>query len=410
MRKLFMALLLTLVPMTALCKDTEITFWHSLGFHVKQLVEELAREYSDSHPGVRVTPVFQGLFEELQVKMLAAAVTRALPDVAQVQLEYMDTYIQNGLIEPINGSIPSEEREDILEELWSLGARDGRIYGVPFCISTTVFFYNEDAFKRAGINGAPATWEEMVRMGKKLTEDTDGDGTPDRYAIMFWMDGFYGISPFLWANGGSFFSEDGKRIVLTSDEMVRTITMLRDLAFTHQIMPRNWTEWEGAQAFLAGDLAMGPFTSAAISYGEQNLPWKLRIIPVPSVNGKRSTVLGGSALVNFASGRKKRGMADDFIYWLVSKENTIRLHKRVGYVPVRRSALNSLELRAFDRKNPNFKVPIESLAFAQPLPRHPDYFKINERIRAMLQEIFLNATDPLTALEKAEEEINRMIQ
>ena len=409
MRRILLILLLTIVPFGAYSRDSEITFWHSLGFHVKEIVDELAFEYSESHPGVRVTPVFQGLYEELQVKMLAAAVTRDLPDLAQVQLEYMSTYIENGLIEPINSSIPAADREDILDLFWELVTKGGNIYAVPFCISTTVFFYNEDAFRRAGVGGGPSTWEEMIGIGKRLTTDTNGDGTPDNYAVMFWMDGFYGIAPFLWANGGEFFSSDGLRIMLTSQEMVQTVTMLRDLAFTHRIMPRNWTDWESGQAFLSGNLAMGPFTSAAISYGEQNLPWTLRIIPMPAINGRRASVLGGSALVNFARKKKRRSEVDDFLYWLVSKENTIRLHERIGYVPVRRSALNSLSLRAFDRKNPNFKVAIDTLDFARPLPGHPEFLKINERLRDMLQEVFLSAADPAEALAKAEEEINRMI-
>ncbi|MBN2324605.1 MAG: ABC transporter substrate-binding protein [Spirochaetes bacterium] len=409
MRRILLVLLLLLVPFGAYPKDTEITFWHSLGFHVKEIVDGLALEYSESHPGVRVTPVFQGLYEELQVKMLAAAVTRDLPDVAQVQLEYMNTYIENSLIDPINSTIPPEERDDILDLFWDLVTKDGNIYGVPFCISTTVFFYNEDAFRKAGVEGEPSTWEEMVSIGKKLTTDTNGDGKPDNYAVMFWMDGFYGIAPFLWANGGDFFSSDKRRILLTSEEMVRTITMLHDLAYKHRIMPGNWTDWESGQAFLTGNLAMGPFTSAAISYGEQNLPWKLRIVPMPSVNGRRASVLGGSALVNFAQKRKQRSEVDSFIYWLVNKENTIRLHEKIGYVPVRGSALNSLSLRAFDRKNPNFKVAIDTLDFARPLPSHPEFYKINERLREMLQEVFLGAADPAEALKKAEEEINRMI-
>jgi ABC-type glycerol-3-phosphate transport system substrate-binding protein len=409
MRRILLVLLLTLVPFGAYSRDTEITFWHSLGFNVKEIVDELALEYSESHPGVRVTPVFQGLYEELQVKMLASAVTRDLPDVAQVQLEYMSTYINNGLIEPINSTIPAGEREDILNMFWDLVTEDGNVYGVPFCISTTVFFYNEDAFRRAGIEGEPSTWEEMISIGKRLTTDTDGDGNPDNYAVMFWMDGFYGIAPFLWANGGEFFSSDKRRILLTSVEMVRTITMLRDLVFTHRIMPQNWTDWESGQAFLTGNLAMGPFTCAAISYGEQNLPWKLKIVPMPSVNGRRSSVLGGSALVNFAQKKKQRGIVDDFIYWIVNKENTIRLHEKIGYVPVRGSALSSLSLRAFDRKNPNYKVAIDTLDFARPLPRHPEFLKINERLRKMLQEVFLGAADPAEALKRAEEEINRMI-
>jgi len=409
MRRILLALLLTCVPFGAYSRDTEITFWHSLGFHVKEIIDELAIEYTESHPGVRVTPVFQGLYEELQVKMLAAAVTHGLPDVAQVQFEYMSTYIENGLLEPINSSIPADEKEDILDLFWELVTEDGNVYGVPFCISTTVFFYNEDAFRQAGIEGGPSTWEEMIDIGKRLTKDKDGDGNPDNYAMMFWMDGFYGIAPFLWANGGEFFSSDKRRVLLTSEEMVQTITMLRDLAFTHRIMPRNWTDWESGQAFLTGNLAMGPFTSAAISYGEQNLPWKLRIIPIPAVNGRRASVLGGSALVNFAGKKKRRGEVDDFIYWLVNKENTIRLHEKIGYVPVRRSALNSLSLRAFDRKYPNYKVAIDTLDFARPLPGHPEFLKINERLRSMLHEVFLGAADPAEALAKAEEEINRML-
>jgi sn-glycerol 3-phosphate transport system substrate-binding protein len=113
--------------------------------------------------------------------------------------------------------------------------------------------------------------------------------------------------------------------------------------------------------------------------------------------------------VNFAGKKKRRGEVDDFIYWLVNKENTIRLHERIGYVPVRGSALKSLSLRAFDRKNPNYKVAVDTLDFARPLPGHPQFFKINERLRSMLHEVFLGAADPAEALAKAEEEINRII-
>ncbi len=389
-------------------RDIEVSFWHSLGFHVKELIEEMAREYNKTHPGVKVTPVFQGLYEEMQVKMLASAVTRQLPDIAQVQFEYLDPYVVNRLIVPIDSSIPGEDRVDIPEKFWDLVRRDGKIYGVPFGVSTTVFFYNEDAFRRAGLDPdrSPSTWEEMIKIGKVLTRDTDGDGVVDKYGMMFWLDGFYGFLPFLWANGGEILSGDGKRVVLTSEEMIKTTMMLRDLVYRYRIMPQKWTDWEGGQAFLTGNLAMGPFTSAVIAYGEQNLPWKLRVVPMPSINGKRYTVLAGSCLVNFASSKKKRKAVDDFMFWLVNKENTIRLHKVVGYIPVRTSALNSLELRAFHRENPNFRVPVESLEFARPLPSLVEYYKINKRLRDMLQRIFMEGADIITELKKAEDEIN----
>ncbi len=413
MKKLLFIMLFFMVCSTLSAKkDMEISFWHSLGFQVKEIINEMADEYNREHRGIKINPVFQGLYQDMQVKMVAAAVTRQLPDIAQVQFEYLDSYVDNNLLSPIDDEIPPEGKSDILDIMWHLVTRNGKIYGVPFCVSATVMFYNEDAFIKAGLDPdqAPDTWEEMIEMGKKLTKDTDGDGVNDQYAMMFWTNGFYGIAPFLWDNGGELFSRDGKSVVLTSPEMIRTVNMLRDLVFKYKIMPRTWTDWEGGQAFLTGKLAFGFFTSAAISYGEQNLPWKLRIAPMPKVNGKQYTMLAGSGLMNFTTNRKKRKVVNDFIFWLVNEENTLRIHESVGYIPVRKSALDSLSLKAFLKDNPNFKVPIDSLSFARPLPAHPEFFKINTKIADMLERIILNNADPIEALKKAEQEINEELR
>jgi len=130
---------------------------------------------------------------------------------------------------------------------------------------------------------------------------------------------------------------------------------------------------------------------------------------MPSINGKRYNVLGGSALVNFSSSRRKTKYINDFIAWCVNKENTIRLHEKIGYVPVRKSALNSLELKAFHRENPNYLVPIESLGYARPLPHHPDFYKMNELIRDMLHRLILDESDITAELERVDKEINELM-
>jgi sn-glycerol 3-phosphate transport system substrate-binding protein len=412
MKKLLIAVLFVLVGASLHAKSTEIVFWHSLGFHIKDVVEDMVQEYNDTHPGVEVDAVFQGLYEELQVKMMTAAVTKQLPDVSQVQFEYIETYIENGLVKPIDKSLDPSVQQDVPALLWDLVLRDGSIYGVPFCVSATMFYYNKDAFERVGLDPdkPPSNWDELIEMGKMLTTDRDGDGEIDSYAMMFWTDGFYGLAPVLWAYGGEFFNSGNTRIDLTSDEMVKTITILRDLVYTHRIMPQNWTDWEGGQAFLTGNLAMGFFSSAGISYGEQNLPWELGIAPMPKINGTRQTALGGSGLLNFATKSKKKRIAHDFIEWMVSKENTIRIHEAIGYIPVRKSALNSLTLKAFHRENPNYKVTVEALSYAKPLPQHIEYYKINTKLREMLERIFLQGADPREELQKTEREINTMLQ
>ncbi|MBN2323639.1 MAG: ABC transporter substrate-binding protein [Spirochaetes bacterium] len=412
MRTLFFVLAFIVVSSPLFARSEKISFWHGQGFHAKRIIEELVNEYNRSQSDVHVDAVFQGLYQDMEVKMLAAAVTRQLPEVALEQIEYIDLYIKEGLIPPIDAAVKEETRKDVHGVMWDAVTREGKTYGVPFCMSTTVLFYNRDAFKRAGLDPdkPPETWDQIIAAGRRLTVDEDKDGSPDRFAISVWQNGLYGWAPILWANGGTLFSEDGTKIDLTSPAMKTTIGMLKDLVYKYGIMPKSWTDWESGQAFLAGDLAMGFFSSAGIAYSEQNLPWSLGVAPMPSINGRKFTVLTGSALVNFAKNRKKWKAANDFIFWLIEKPNIIRLHKEIGYIPVRKSAAGSLDLRSFHRENPNFRIPVEELAFARALPHHNEYFKINKLLIDMLQQVILQGSSPDETLAATEREINLLLK
>jgi len=412
MRKFYFALVFILISSPLFARSERISFWHGQGFHAKRIIDELVEEYNRTHSNVHVDAVFQGLYQDMEVKMLAAAVTRQLPEVALEQIEYIDLYADEGLIQPIDTVIKEETRKDVYGVMWEAVTRKGRTYAVPFCMSTTVLFYNRDVFEQLGLDPdkPPETWEQMIASGRRLTGDKDGDGSPDRFAISMWQNGLYGWAPILWANGGTLFSEDGTRIDLTSSEMKTTIGMLKDLVYEQGIMPKSWTDWESGQAFLSGDLVMGFFSSAGIAYSEQNLPWSLGVAPMPSIQGRKFTVLTGSALVNFAKNKKKRKAANDFIFWLIDKPNIIRLHKEIGYIPVRKSAVDSLDLRSFHRANPNFSVPVKELAFAKSLPHHKEYFKINKLLIDMLQRVILQGSSPDETLAATEREINLLLE
>jgi sn-glycerol 3-phosphate transport system substrate-binding protein len=409
-------------PRDAEAAKTEIEFWHSLGYQAKGVVEGMVQEYSRAHPGVNVKAVFQGQYEEMELKVLAAAVGRRLPAVVQEQYEFMGKYIEEGILEHVDSLIGKEDREDILDVFWdlvsvddpatgkALASRGGKVYGVPFCVSSTVLFYNEDVFKKTGLDPSkpPDTWDDLIRMGKKIVQSERG---PRVYGYSFWRNGFYGWAPLLWDNGGDLITNSGDgKINIDTPEAVRTVTMLRDLVFTHGIMPRNWTDSETGQAFLQGTVAMGPFTCAGIKYGKDNLPWKLGVAPLPGAGGKRYTVLAGSALLNFARGQRERAAAQAFILWLVSKDNTIRLHEGIGYIPVRKSALESLELKAFHKDNPDFRVAITTLPDARPLPYHKEYFKINKVLTQMMDRVFISGGDPAGELGWAEDEIGKILK
>ncbi len=102
----------------------EIEFWHSLGYHAKPIVEEMVQEYNRTHPGVSVKAVFQGQYEEMELKVLAAAAGRRLPAVVQEQFEFMGKYIEEGILEPVDALVGKADREDILGVFWDLVSVD----------------------------------------------------------------------------------------------------------------------------------------------------------------------------------------------------------------------------------------------------------------------------------------------
>jgi ABC-type glycerol-3-phosphate transport system substrate-binding protein len=386
----------------------EIEFWHSMSHNAKSVVEDMVEEYNGTREDVRVKAVFQGSYDTMEVKLLEAANTGKLPTVAQEQFEFMGNYIDEGHLKPIGSLVGERDRRDILPEFWDLASRKGEIYGIPFGVSTTVFFYNRDAFKKAGLDPAtpPGTWEEMVEMGKRISESSSGEGKPRRYSYFLWKDGFYGWAPLLWALGGELFSKDG-RVDLHNEAMIRALSALRNLVLTDGIMSRTLPDWRAGLSFLRGNVVMGPFSSAGLAFGMERLPFDLGVAPLPSINGKRYTVLGGSALVNFARDPRAREDANDFALWLVNSKNTIKLHRRIGYIPVRKSAQESAELKTFHRENPEFLVPIRAVRYARPLPYHREYFSINNALVKLMDRIIKEGVDPLAELSRTERELAR---
>jgi sn-glycerol 3-phosphate transport system substrate-binding protein len=180
------------------------------------------------------------------------------------------------------------------------------------------------------------------------------------------------------------------------------------MAYQYMIMPSNWTLFEGTTAFLEGKIVMGPITCAGIKFAEENLPWELGIGPLPHIENK-SVLLGGAGLVILSKKAVYKKAAFDFITWLTSRENSIRWHKETGYLPIRRSAIESIEMASFHKSNPNYKVPIEQLPYSRPPDFTPHLPQIDQVIRFAIEDIMINRRDPKTVLDLAAEKVDAIL-
>ncbi len=392
-------------------KPVELTFWHSMSIYQGNTLENLVQEYNKSSERVRINSTFQGLYDEMKMKLINASKSNNLPDIAQVAIEYLDVFTRDGAIEPLTDFISEEDRADIMSQFWSGVTRDREIYAFPFNMSVQVLYYNRDAFRKAGLDPErpPKTWAEVVEYGKVLTKDYDNNGTIDQWGIQISLEGLFGFTPLIRQVGGEFLNESRTRALFNNEAGRKVMQMLLDMAYRYRIMPYHWTLFEGANAFLEGKIVMGPITCAAIKFAEENLPWELGIAPLPYIENK-SVLLGGAGVVVFTRSAQRRRAALDFINWLVTKENCIRWHQETGYLPLRKSAIESMELRSFHRLNPNYRVPVDQLPYSRPPDFTPYLPQIDQIIRYAIEDIMINKNDPARVLDIAAHKVNELLK
>jgi sn-glycerol 3-phosphate transport system substrate-binding protein len=111
---------------------------------------------------------------------------------------------------------------------------------------------------------------------------------------------------------------------------------------------------------------------------------------------------GGAGLAIMAgSPPEKQEAAFKFVEYVSSTEGTTFWSQNTGYMPVRKSAIESEEMQAFFAENPNFKTAVDQL----PLTRPQDAARVfipngDQIIGAGLERIVINFEDPQAVFDE----------
>jgi sn-glycerol 3-phosphate transport system substrate-binding protein len=106
--------------------------------------------------------------------------------------------------------------------------------------------------------------------------------------------------------------------------------------------------------------------------------------------------------------QKEAGWA--FIKWMTDPAQTISLSKATGYMPIRLSAINSPEMQAFYKENPNYKTAIDQLKTAQRFPFSAALIEIQrEVIQPNLEAAVLGIKTAAEIMAAAEAKTNEIL-
>lgn len=414
MKRIITVFALLVFTLTGLGAVT-LTFWHSMSDYQKPIIDKLVADFNRSHDGIEVKAIFQGSYDETVTKLKAALLAGKGPDIAQVNIEHIQIFSKDGSLQDLTDLIsndPTLSAEDFVESFWQTIIRDGKPYALPFNISALMLFYNKDHFEAAGLdpNKPPKNWEELEEYARKLTIRKSSDSRPSQYGLLWGVDTmFYQFEPLVWQNGGEIFNEDMTECIINSAEGIEALETWRRW-FAEGLSPADLTIDEGIQSFTMGRISMGPMTSGGIRYALENIPWDLGVAPLPEGKQKATTLGGGSLSIMSGLSEEKVKAAWTFIKWMVSEKNTLFWYEGTGYMPVLKSAMDSLEIQLIWQRFPQLKAPIESVVFARPRPVHTNIIEIRNILYNAVEQVRKGVSEPKPAFDEAVIKVNELLK
>lgn len=353
--------------------QTEVIWWHSMSGALGEWVNGLAKDFNESQKLYKVTPVFKGTYPESMTAAIAAFRAGNAPHVLQVfEVGTATMMASKGAIKPV-GQLMKEAGAKFDPSLYVPAvagyytAPNGEMLSLPFNSSTTVFHYNKDAFKAAGLDPEkpPTTWPEVARAAASLK--AAGHKCPFTTSWQSWtqLESFSAWHNTEFATKRNGFNGLDTRLNITTPLHVRHIENLANMAKQGLFVYKGRNNSADA-TFVSGECAMVTGSSALYGSVKRNAKFTggIGALPYyPDVPGApQNTVIGGASLW-VMSGKKPdeyKGVAAFFNY-LSNAEVQAKSHQGTGYLPITTAAYGITEKSGFYKQNPGTDVSVTQM-------------------------------------------------
>ncbi|MDQ3696277.1 MAG: ABC transporter substrate-binding protein [Chloroflexota bacterium] len=377
-----------------------VVYWGSWSGELGEAEQEVVTRFNDSQSDVVIEYQFQGSYEETAQKLTAALAANQTPDVSALSdVWWFRFYLANALA-PLNDLIAANDVDtsDYVDSLFQEGVRNDVSYWLPFARSTPLFYFNREAFAEAGLpDRGPETWDEFLGWIPDLMVEESGNvtrhafGHPDAASYVAWL-----FQPVVWQWGGAY-SDPDFTIRLAEAEAVAAGEFYKSSTADGWALPGadHVVDFNNGltSAIMASTGSIASIAAnATFDYGTSFLPEGMEF----------GCCTGGAGLSVLANApAEKQDAALQFIAFATSPEITTFWSQVTGYMPVRKSAIESPEMQAFYDENPNFETAVNQL----PLTRAQDAARVfipngDQIIGSGIERILINQEDVQTVFSE----------
>jgi sn-glycerol 3-phosphate transport system substrate-binding protein len=396
--------------------NTELTMYYpvAVGGPLTKVVDGIVADFMKENPDIKVNAIYAGNYNDARIKALAALKSG---EPAQLSVMFsIDIYelIEQDAIVAFDDIVTTAEDKAWLDSFYPAlmqnGRTAGKTWGIPFQRSTIVMYYNKDAFREAGLDPekAPATWDELVAAGKKLTK---ADGS--QWGVMipstgypYWMFGALTMQ-----NDQVLMNDAGDTTYFDAPGTIGALEFWKDLGSKHKVMPEGTIEWGTLRKnFLEGKTAIMWHSTGNLTTVKKNAKFDFGVAMLPASKRRGTPTGGGNFYIFKKTSPEERVAAMKLIKFMTSPESSAEWSMKTGYMGVSPAAYQTQVLQDYVKGFPYAAVARDQLEFATAELSTFQTGRVRKALDDAIQAALTDAKTPTEALKEAQSTADRLLK
>lgn len=407
-------------------KPVVINLWTHEDPNRQKMEEQFAKDYMAKNPHVTINySVYPST--KIQDIIPTAYAAKNAPSIWNLELQKAYPIFMQGLCAPIpvkelgfkneqeliNSYLPGM-LDPVTDKDGKLFGQKGKIYGLPLEMVNFCIYLNKKMFREAGLDpdkDYPKTWEDVMAVSEKIVK-RDGNIITRRGFDFRYGDYLISWVPMVEQLGGKVVSDDGKEAIINNDAWVKALTYMQQWgpngknlgSPTYTAARRLFDNDRGEIAMHLSGIYQEARMKTANAAFYNSSDWM--VIPYPVFKGGKhisNTYYFQYYMVNSQIPLNEQIESWKFVFYMLGHGDMYL--ETVALTQPTKAVMEG----ALFKSMPYSNVFLDDLKYANVVYHSGFSWRINELIKAAIEDVMMNKVDPAAAVAKLKKECQAVL-
>jgi multiple sugar transport system substrate-binding protein len=383
---------------------------------LKMFYQPALQDLRARHPDLDIKLDYRPIpYLNLRSQLLNAMANQTPVDIITVDQLWLGEFVQKGFLTDLTNRTHSWGREsEWYPANWASGIYNHKVYGISPYTDVRGMWYWKDLLDKSGVNpDSLKTWDGYIAAAKKLNAVLRPQGIEGVHLVGVAHSPDIEFYPYLWMQGGEIIKQKPGHPTkgtywfpaFNGTEGVKALEFIK-AQIDAGIKPQRQHFW--GKEFLDRKFAVmleALQNHVHLNTTEQKQAFEQKVgffamFPVPNLNDRSATLLGGEDLSIPQTSRNK-DLAWELITLILQPKIMAPFSIKYGLLPTQTPIGNGPYAQLLNQTIPYYNQLISMLSIARLRPNIPEYPQIADDIRQAIEQIYNGTKEPKQTLDEA---------